>query len=217
MDWLTDPGNAQLIFSGFLQTLKLLLVSGVGALVLGTLVASARVSPVPILRATARTYVTLVRNTPLLVIIILTYYGLPELDIRFSFFTQITLAMGVYTSAFVAEALRSGVNAVSVGQAEAARAIGLPFGQSMTQVVLPQAFRAVVPPMANVFIALTKNTSLAQGFGIAEATFRMKGFMNDYATERYAIFVGIALGYVLIVEVISLGAGLLERRWRAER
>ena len=217
MDWLTDPGNAQALFSGFVQTLKLLLVSGAGALVLGTLVASARVSPVPILRATARTYVTLVRNTPLLVVIILTYYGLPELDIRFSFFTQITLAMGVYTSAFVAEALRSGVNAVDVGQAEAARAIGLPFGKSMTQVVLPQAFRAVVPPMANVFIALTKNTSLAQGFGLAEATFRMKGFMNDYATERYAIFVGIALGYILIVEIISLVAALLERRWRGER
>lgn len=217
MDWLTDPGNAQQVLDGFLQTLKLLVVSGAGALVLGTLIASARVSPIPILRATARTYVTLVRNTPLLVIIILTYYGLPELDIRFSFFTLITLAMGVYTAAFVAEALRSGFNAVNIGQAEAARAVGLPFGQSMTQVVLPQAFRAVVPPMANVFIALTKNTSLAQGFGILEATFRMKGAMNDYSTERYAIFVGIAIGYIVIVEVISLGAALLERRWRAER
>jgi glutamate transport system permease protein len=153
----------------------------------------------------------------LLVVIILTYYGLPELDIRFSFFTQVTMAMAIYTAAFVAEALRSGVNAVSVGQAEAARAIGLPFGQSMTQVVLPQAFRAVVPPMANVFIALTKNTSLAQGFGIAEATFRMKGLQNDYATERVAIFVGIAIGYIVIVETISFGAGVLERRWRSER
>jgi glutamate transport system permease protein len=87
----------------------------------------------------------------------------------------------------------------------------------MTQVVLPQAFRAVVPPMANVFIALTKNTSLAQGFGIAEATFRMKGLQNDYATERVAIFVGIAIGYIVIVETISFGAGVLERRWRSER
>jgi len=190
---------------------------GVAALLLGTLIASARVSPVPVLRGVAATYVTLVRNTPLLVVIILTYYGLPELDIRFSFFTQVTMAMAIYTAAFVAEALRSGVNAVSVGQAEAARAIGLPFGQSMTQVVLPQAFRAVVPPMANVFIALTKNTSLAQGFGIAEATFRMKGLQNDYATERVAIFVGIAIGYIVIVETISLGAGMLERRWRSER
>jgi glutamate transport system permease protein len=217
MDWLLDPGNAGRILDGFWQTLKLLAVSGLGALVLGTLIASARVSPVPVLRGAASTYVTLVRNTPLLVVIILTYYGLPELDIRFSFFTQVTMAMAIYTAAFVAEALRSGVNAVSVGQAEAARAIGLPFGQSMTQVVLPQAFRAVVPPMANVFIALTKNTSLAQGFGIAEATFRMKGLQNDYATERVAIFVGIAIGYIVIVETISFGAGVLERRWRSER
>lgn len=217
MDWLLDPGNARDLLDGFLQTLKLLAAAGLGALVLGTLVASARVSPVPILRGTAAAYVTLVRNTPLLVLIILTYYGLPELDIRFSFFTQVTLAMGLYTAAFVAEALRSGVNAVSVGQSEAARAVGLPFGSAMTQVVLPQAFRAVVPPMANVFIALAKNTSLAQGFGIAEATFRMKGFQNDYASERVMIFVGIALGYIVIVEVISAVAALLDRRWRTER
>jgi len=217
MDWLTDPGNARALLDGFLETLKLVVVSGLGALVLGTLLASARVSPVPILRRTVAAYVTLVRNTPLLVLIILTYYGLPELDIRFSYFTQVVLALALYTAAFVAEALRSGVNAVSVGQAEAARAIGLPFGKSMTQVVLPQAFRAVVPPMANVLIALTKNTSLAQGFGIAEATFRMKGFQNDYATERISIFVGIAIGYIIIVEAISGAAYLLERRWRAER
>jgi glutamate transport system permease protein len=217
MDWLLDPGNAERILDGFWQTLKLLVVSGLGALVLGTLLASMRISPVPVLRGAAAAYVTMVRNTPLLVLIILTYYGLPELDIRFSFFTQVSMAMAIYTSAFVAEALRSGVNAVSVGQAEAARAIGLPFGQSMTQVVLPQAFRAVVPPMANVFIALTKNTSLAQGFGIAEATFRMKGLQNDYTTERVMIFVGIAIGYIVIVETISLVAATLERRWRAER
>jgi glutamate transport system permease protein len=205
------------VLDGFWTTLQLFVVSGLGALLLGSLLAAARVSPVPVLRGTAATYVTLFRNTPLLVLILLTYYGLPELGIRFSFFVEITLAMGLYTAAFVAEALRSGVNAVPVGQAEAARSIGLPFSQSMTQVVLPQAYRAVVPPLASVLIALAKNTSLAAAFGLADATFRMKGLLNDHPADRPSIFFGFALGYIIIVEAISLSAGMLERRWEVER
>jgi glutamate transport system permease protein len=205
------------VLDGFWTTLQLFVVSGLGALLLGSLLAAARVSPVPVLRGTAATYVTLFRNTPLLILILLTYYGLPELGIRFSFFVEITLAMGLYTAAFVAEALRSGVNAVPVGQAEAARSIGLPFSQSMTQVVLPQAYRAVVPPLASVLIALAKNTSLAAAFGLADATFRMKGLLNDHPGDRLLIFLGFALGYIVLVEAISLSAGMLERRWRVER
>ena len=215
MDVFVD--NWRDVLDGFWTTLQLFVVSGLGALLLGSLLAAARVSPVPVLRGTAATYVTLFRNTPLLVLILLTYYGLPELGIRFSFFVEITLAMGLYTAAFVAEALRSGVNAVPVGQAEAARSIGLPFSQSMTQVVLPQAYRAVVPPLASVLIALAKNTSLAAAFGLADATFRMKGLLNDHPADRPAIFFGFALGYIIIVEAISLSAGMLERRWRVER
>lgn len=205
--------NFDLILSGFGETLKLLLASGLIAMVVGTMVAIARVSPVPVLRGVGTAYVTIFRNTPLLVLILLTYYGLPEIGISFGFFVMITMAMGIYTAAFVAEALRAGVNGIELGQAEAARSIGMPFSMTMTQVVLPQALRLVVPPLASVFIALTKNTSLAAVFGIAEATFRMRGLTNDYATERIVIFLGIALGYIIIVETISFGAALFERRW----
>ncbi|MCL3818922.1 amino acid ABC transporter permease [Aeromicrobium wangtongii] len=215
MDALTD--NFDLVLKGFLETLKLLLSSGLLALVLGTLIGVFRLSPVPILRGTAIAYVTIFRNTPLLVLILLTYYGLPQLGIDFGFFWNITLAMGVYTASFVTEAIRSGVNGIPLGQAEAARSIGMPFGMTMTQVLLPQAFRLVVPPLASVFIALTKNTSLAAGFGIAEATFRLKGLLNDHATERVSIFVGIAVGYIIIVELISLGAHLFERKYAVTR
>lgn len=212
MDGLIE--NWDLILEGFWLTVQLLLVSGAIAMVLGTLVGVARVSPVAILRRAGDTYVTLFRNTPLLVLIILTYFGLPELGIFFGFFTMVTMAMGIYTASFVAECIRSGVNAIGVGQAEAARSIGMPFSTTMTQVVLPQAFRYVVPPLASVFIALTKNTSLASGFGLAEATFRLNGLLNDYATERTVSFLGIALGYIIIVELISLGSNTLERRWK---
>jgi len=205
--------NWDLILDGFLNTIQLLLVSGAIALVVGTLVAVARVSPVPILRGVGTTYVTLFRNTPLLVLILLTYYGLPEIGIDFGFFIMITMAMGLYTAAFVTEAIRSGVNGIGLGQAEAARSIGMPFGMTMTQVILPQAFRLVVPPLASVFIALTKNTSLAAIFGIAEATYRMKGLTRDFPAEQIQIFIGIALGYIIIVEIISFAASRFERRW----
>ena len=211
MDSLTE--NWDLILKGFWETLKLLGASGALALVIGTVVGIARVSPVAILRRSGATYVRLFRNTPLVVLIILTYYGLPEIGIDFGFFIMVTLAMGLYTASFVAECIRSGVNGIPLGQAEAARSIGMPFGMTMTQVILPQSFRLVVPPLASVFIALTKNTSLAAGFGIAEATFRLRGLLNDYATERIVVFLGIALGYIVIVELISFVANRLERRW----
>jgi glutamate transport system permease protein len=205
--------NGDLILEGFLNTVQLLVVSGLIALVVGTVVAVARVSPVPILRSVGTVYVTIFRNTPLLVLILITYYGLPEIGIDFGFFIMIVMAMGLYTASFVTEAIRAGVNGIGLGQAEAARSIGMPFGMTMTQVILPQAFRFVVPPLASVFIALTKNTSLAAVFGIADATFRMRGLTRDYPTEQIQIFIGIALGYIIIVEIISFAASRFERRW----
>ena len=113
--------------------------------------------------------------------------------------------------------MRSGVNAVPVGQAEAARAIGMTFGTSMREVILPQAFRAVVPPLASVNIALLKNTSVAAAFGLMEATARMRIFTNANSDVRPEIFVIFALGYIVLVEIVSAGAWTLERRWRVAR
>ncbi len=209
MDALWD--NRGLVLDGFGQTLTLLGVSGLLAIAIGTVLGSFRVSPVPALRAVGTAYVTFFRNTPLLVLFLLVYYGLPELDVRPSQFWRATIALTLYTAAFVCEAVRSGVNAVDSGQAEAARSVGMGFGQVLRLVVLPQAFKAVVPPLASVLIALTKNTSLVAVFGIADATFRMRGLINNNASDAYVIFAGIALGYILIVAVISLVARVLER------
>src|SRR5215203_5726219 len=108
--------NFDLVLKGFVETTKLLLLSGALALVLGTLIGVARLSPVPILRGAAIAYVTIFRNTPLLILIILTYYGLPQMGIDFGFLWNVSLAMGVYTASFVTEAIRSGVNAIPLGQ-----------------------------------------------------------------------------------------------------
>ncbi|MBW9208576.1 amino acid ABC transporter permease [Mumia sp. zg.B21] len=217
MDALTE--NWDLILSGFGWTLRLLGASAVIALLVGTIIAVFRVSPVPVLRSLAAVYVTLFRNSPLLVLMLITFFGLPQIGITFNndIFIKTVVTMGLYTAAFVAESLRSGINGIPLGQAEAARSLGFGFGQTMTQVVLPQAFRNVVPPLASVLIALTKNTSIAMAFGSLELTFRSKQLLNEYATDRIIIFIAIAVCYIVIVEAISFGAAMLERRWRAER
>lgn len=214
-----------LYLAAFRLTLGLFAVSAVASLLLGTLLAAMRVGPIPVLSKAAATYITVVRNTPLLVIFIFVAVALPKLGYTFrwiedfgvnAFFFRGCLALSLYTCTFVAEAIRSGVNAVPLGQAEAARAIGLPFGGTMTQVILPQAFRATVPPLASVFIALLKNSSVGAVFGLFEATARMKYFQNRTADD-VPVFILFAIGYVVLVEVISFGANRLERRWAAAR
>ena len=212
MNVLVD--NAGLLFDAFLMTLRLLLVAGLLSLLWGTVLAAMRVGPIGILSKAGALYVTLFRNTPLLVILLLIFFGLPKFGITWGYFWPNVIALTLYTSSFVCEAIRSGVNSIPVGQAEASRSLGMTFRQSMREVILPQSIRAVVPPLASVLIALTKNTSLVSIFGLSDLTARMKGLLNDHAADLWWIFFGIALAYVLIVELISLVATMLERRWR---
>ena len=221
--------NLDAVFKAFGYTIALFLVSAVLSLVLGTLLVAFRVGPISVLSKAAAVYVTVVRNTPLVIIFLFFQLGAGKVFdvLRFSwvdihigqfdftsFFTAAVVSLTLYTSCFVCEALRSGVNAVSLGQAEAARAIGLPFSGVMRHVVLPQAVRASVPPLASTLIALLKNTSIAGVFGVIEAAAQMKSFTNDYASERWGIFLAFAIGYIILVEIVSLVATVLERRWR---
>jgi glutamate transport system permease protein len=215
------------VFKAFGYTVLLFLVSGVFSLIGGTILVAMRVGPISVLDKAAATYVTLVRNTPLLAVFFFFSFAAPKIGINFkwvdvhigtfdftSFFSTAVVSLTLYTSTFVCEALRSGVNAVPLGQAEAARAIGLPFTGVMSQVVLPQAFRASVPPVASALIALLKNTSVAAVFGVIEATAQMKVMTNNNADERWGIFIAFAIGYVVLVELVSLVATTFERRWR---
>ena len=210
--------NFDLVLKAFALTIELLVVSALTSLVLGTLLAAFRVGPISVLAKAGTLYVNLVRNTPLLMIFIFVFIAMPELELNIeSFFVKGCLALTVYTSAFVCEAIRSGINSVSLGQAEASRAVGFTFVQSMRHVILPQALRAVVPPLASVLIALAKNTSVAAAFGLLEATARMRYFTNNNADARPEIFITFAIGYIIIVEVLSAGAIGLERRWKVAR
>ena len=216
--------NASQIIDGFIVTLWLLLFAGAIAMVLGTILVAMRVSPIGVMRGTATAYINVVRNTPLLLILFLFRDAFPTVGFNYSisnyfdfFFTAATLGLGLYAAAFVCEALRSGINSIPVGQAEAARSIGMTFSQSMSTVILPQAFQAVVPPLASTYIALAKNTSVALAIGVTEATFVMKKLSNDNATSRWWLFFGFAVGYIIIVWAIAAIAHLIERRgarWR---
>src|SRR6266567_2140230 len=128
-------------------TVELTLGSFALALVLGTITAAARVSPVPPLRAAGAFYVETLRNTPLTVIFVLFFFGLPKVGIQYSPFVSAIIVLGLYTGTFVGETVRSGINSVAQGQAEAARSLGLTFPQVLGVVVLPQAFRTVVAPL----------------------------------------------------------------------
>jgi len=219
--------NWDLVVRAYTYTVLLFLISGVLSMVFGTLLAAMRVGPVAPLRTAAVTYVTIFRNTPLLIVLIFFRIAGPKVGIQFNYvdivigdirinnlYAACVAGLTIYTSAFVCEALRSGVNAVPLGQAEAARAIGLPFTGTMTQVVLPQAFRAAVPPLASVQIALLKNTTVCGVFGVGEAFFRMKILTLDEPGQRVGIFITFALIFVLLVEIVSFFANRLERHWR---
>jgi len=210
VDALLD--NLGLLRDGFLTTLRLTLVSAAVALVLGTLLGACRVSPVPTLRAIGTVYVELVRNTPLTLVFFFFIFVAPQVDLKLPFEVSALVALSLYTAAFVCEAVRSGVNSVGVGQAEAARAIGLTFGQTMSQVVLPQALRTVVPPLINIFIALTKNTSVAVGFFVTELMAIGIRLTNRYPADVITVLLGIAVCYLAITIPAGVLAGRLERR-----
>ena len=210
MDAVLD--NLPLYWQGFRSTLTLTLYSAFFALLLGTILGAFRVSPIPSLRGFGLTYVELVRNTPLTAVFFAAVFVAPQLGVTLDFYVTAVIALSIYTAAFVCEAVRSGVNSVGVGQAEAARAIGLTFTQTLRAVILPQAFRTVIPPLINIFIALTKNTSIAGAFFVGELFNVGRRLANDRGDAVLWVLAGVALFYLLITIPAGLLAGHIERR-----
>lgn len=197
---------------GFLVTLELLLASAVGASIIGMIVAVMRISPIGSLRAIATGYTELVRNTPLTLVFFFIAIVLPTLQVQMDYKVGAIVALSIYTSPFIAEALRSGINGVPLGQAEAARSVGLTFGQTVSMIIFPQALRMVVPPLINVFIALTKNTSVAAGFYVAELIATSKVLANANGDAVVPILIGTAICYLIITIPLGQIAARIERK-----
>ena len=208
--------NLDVYRDGLVVTVELTLISFALALVVGTLGAAARVSPVPPLRAAGAFYVDTVRNTPLTVIFVLFFFGLPKVDVQYSAFVSAIIVLGLYTGTFVGETVRSGINTVAQGQAEAARSLGLTFPQVLGIVVLPQAFRTVVAPLGSVFIALIKNSSVALVIGVQELTLRSDKLAQDTA-QAIPVFLGAATAYLLLALPSGWLVGVIERRVAIKR
>jgi len=202
----------EMLWSAFTTTLTLAALSGVISLVAGTLIAGMRVSPYAPLRVLSTGYTELLRNTPLTIVFFFYVFVTPSMGFTVGYKVAAVIALSCYTTAFVAEAVRSGINSVAVGQAEAARSLGMSFRQNLSIVVLPQAFRTAIPPLISVFIALVKNTSVAGAFSVFELFAMSRRLTNVYSADVIAILLGVALCYLVICIPLGQLAGHLERK-----
>ena len=216
------------VLAAFWMTIYLTFFAAIGSLLIGTVLAVMRVSPVGVLRGLGAFYVNTVRNTPLTLILLFCVLGVlyvlqvplapadSPTSVRDNAIRWAIVGLSVYHAAFVCEALRSGVNTVDRGQAEAARAIGLTFPQSMREVILPQAFRGAIAPLGSVLIALTKNTTVASIIGVAEASGLMKTIIEN-ETASVTVFLIFAVGFVILTLPVGLLFTSLSRRLAVKR
>ncbi|MFJ5272268.1 amino acid ABC transporter permease [Streptomyces sp. NPDC088358] len=214
MNVLTD--NFSLFAEGFLGTVELTVYASVLALLLGFMMASFRVAPVASLRALGTAWVAVLRNTPLTLLFFAVLLGLPRFGLVLPFQVFAVLALGCYTSAFICEALRAGINTVPREQGEAARSLGMTFRQTLSLVVLPQAFRSVIPPIGSTLIALAKNSAIAGAFSVTELLGTYKT-LSELGYNIVWTFVWIAVGYLIITLAISAVFNVLEKRWGVAR
>jgi glutamate transport system permease protein len=221
-------------WEGFLGTVQMCVLAAVGALAIGTLVAVLRVAPLPPVRGIGTAYVTVFRNIPLTVVMFVCAFVLPllgsnadflkipglttlirPLGTELPFFRFATIALTVYTAAFICEALRSGINAVPVGQAEAARSLGLTFGQNLRHIVLPQAWKFAIVPLGSVIIAMIKNSALALSFGVLASMTgvfdRLISQAEGTSYDSMAVLVGVVVGYLVLTIPLGLVLDAVER------
>ena len=208
--------NAGMLLSGLVVTIEISALALLIALALGIVVAVLRVAPAAALRRLGTAYVELFRNIPLLVQIFFLFFALPSAGIVLPAFWCGVLALGIYTAAFVAEAIRSGISAVAPGQLEAALASGLRYPEAMRLVVLPQAIRLTIPPLGNTVLNMIKNSSLVSAISIAD----ILGTANLIGAHTFAyvpLFVAAAVLYLALTIPTAYAINALERRFALVR
>jgi glutamate transport system permease protein len=203
--------NLDRFVEGIRTTVGLTLLGYAGAFAIGLVIAACRVSPVPPLRWAGATYVELVRNTPLPVLFGLFFFGVTKLGVTYTPYTSAVIVLAAYTGAFIAETVRSGINAVATGQAEAARSLGLTFTQTLRIVVLPQALRTVVAPLGSLFVALTKNSSIAYTISVVELV-GVASILGVDEAEPVPFFLAAAMAYLILTIPSGLLIDTIERR-----
>jgi len=204
--------NFDVFVEGFLKTLQLAGMSFALALPLGVVLALMRTSPVGILRGTGGAYVEIFRNTPLTVLLFFSAFVLPVLGFSLSYFLFAVIGLTAYYAAFFCEAVRSGLNTIPIGQAEAARSIGLSTRQMLWYVIMPQAFRNALPAVVNVVIALIKSTAIASAFGVAESISSMELLIFRHSDSVISILIVTCLLYLAITIPLGRLAAFMEQQ-----
>lgn len=211
MKWSVLVDNWGLLLQGLATTIEVSIAAFILALAIGTIVATLRVAPSNALRAAGGAYVEFFRNIPLLVQIFFLFFALPSIGIKLSAFTCGVIGLGVYTGAFIAEAIRSGILGISKGQLEAATASGMSYTQAMRLVILPQAFRTVIPPLGNQTLNLIKNSSLVSTIAVTDILHAADSIGSQTFAYSSA-YMGAALLYLLLTLPSAFGVNWLERR-----
>ncbi len=213
---LTD--NFDQFLSGFWVTVRLVGISLAIALAVGTVVAALRVAPSPWLQRLGAVYVETFRNIPLLVLLFISYAGLRRAGIGISPWVAGTASLGLYTAAYVAEALRSGVFAVSRGQREAATSLGFSEIETLRIIVLPQAFRTVIPPLASITIAMIKNSAIIGASLLALPDILKEArIVSSRTFKTDEAFFWAAVGYLILTGTATLAFRALEKRYAIHR
>lgn len=211
MDVVTD--HFDLFWSGYQRSVAICLWSLGGSLALGLILAAMRISAIPPLRAASRVVVTVVQNTPLSLVLFFVAFGLPEVGIHGSYYVFGVGGLVLYTSAFVCEAVRSGVNSVSRGQSEAARSIGMSSGQTLVTIIVPQAVRSTIPPLSNTVISMFTNSAVVGAFGVGGDLFAAsQRLTSSMGYPNFPVLTGIAVGYLAITIPAAFLLRLLERK-----
>ncbi|HEY8348127.1 MAG TPA: amino acid ABC transporter permease [Symbiobacteriaceae bacterium] len=204
-----------LLLKGALMTLKIAGLSGGMGILLGTLIGLGRTSGIRWLSALLGVYVEVIRGTPLYTQLLLVVFGLPQLlGVSFDEFPAAVITIGINSSAYVAEIIRGGIQSIDKGQMEAARSLGMSRGMAMRYVILPQAFKRVIPPLVNELVALIKESSLVSAIALVELT-RTAQLIGSRTFRSFPLYIAAALIYLIMTLTLSRLAGVLERRLQA--
>ncbi|MBA3738599.1 MAG: amino acid ABC transporter permease [Actinobacteria bacterium] len=199
--------------SGFLVTVQLVAVSFVIAVVVGLVIGALRVTPVRWVRLLGGLYVEFFRNIPLLVLLYISYLGLRRAGIEIGPWVAGTASLGLYTAAYVAETVRSGVFAVGKGQIEAGLSLGFPYRKVLSQIVIPQAVRSVIPPLGSLVIAMIKNSAIiGVALGLADDLLKQARLINSRTFQTNEVFFWAAVGYLMLTVTATFAVRFLERR-----
>lgn len=203
--------NLDLYLEGFKYTVIASLIALVCSFFLGTVIAIMRIAPIRLMNWIGMVYVEFFRNIPVLLITFFFYFGLASIGITFDGLTAGTIALTIYTSAFIAEAVRAGIASVPKGQMEAARSSGLTYNQAMRFIILPQAIKIVIPPLGNQFINLVKNSSILGVVAGLDLMYQAD-LISTQTFVTFDVYIFVAVFYLILTIPLSLGVGYFERR-----